>query len=210
MVWSWELNKFLLSPILTMAEPDVDEFSDDEFYENLALDDFDLASIDENERQQLNGIVNNHDSDSDTEINDENVPLFYYTRPQFQWTGEHFRPPSPDFRPMYNKIPGPTRVLESSISPVQCFGFFYTDKILTDICDFTNAFYAKKKLNDPDHNKGEWKDVTINELKTFYAMRMMMDVLKLDRDVHYWHQGDGHFLLNTRFGWVMSRDRFFR
>ena len=50
----------------------------------------------------------------------------------------------------------------------------------------------------------------VDELKVYYGLVIMKDIIKLDRDAHYWHQGGKHFLLYTRFGNVMSRDRFFQ
>ena len=52
--------------------------------------------------------------------------------------------------------------------------------------------------------------LTVDELKSYYDLVIVKDIIKLDRDVHYWHQGGKRFLLYTRFGNVMSRDRFFQ
>ena len=50
----------------------------------------------------------------------------------------------------------------------------------------------------------------VDELKAYYGLVIMKDIIKLDRDAHYWHQGGKRFLLYTRFGNVISRDRFFQ
>ena len=38
----------------------------------------------------------------------------------------------------------------------------------------------------------------------------MKDILRLDRDAHYWYTGAEYFLVSTKFGGVMSRDQFFQ
>ena len=39
--------------------------------------------------------MNNHDSDNDSgdELDDENLPLFYHRRLQFEWTDGNYVPP---------------------------------------------------------------------------------------------------------------------
>ena len=31
--------------------------------------------------------------------------------------------------------------------------------------------------------------LTVDELKVYYGLVIMKDIIKLDRDAHYWHQG---------------------
>ena len=60
-----------------------------------------------------------------------------------------------------------------------------------------------------DKNKGAWTDVTVEELRRYYTVRLMMDVVKLDRDVHYRNRDEEYFLLRTKIGKVMAKNRFF-
>jgi len=61
-----------------------------------------------------------------------------------------------------------------------------------------------------DNNKGDWKMLMVDELTVYYGLVIMKDIIKLDRDAHYWYQRGKHFLLFTISGNVMSRDRFFQ
>ena len=195
-----------------MEEEDLDQFSDDDkMYRN--LDDFDLFELNEEERAELNAVVNRgSDSESGDELDDENLPLVYHRRPRFEWTGGEYTPPPQDenVRPKYSRRAGPVRVIDSSITPLECFGLYYTDKVFEDLVKYANENARQRIQREPEKNKGEWKALTVDELKVFYGLLIMKDIIKLDRDHHYWHQGGDHFLLYTRFGQVMSRDRFFQ
>ena len=61
------------------------EFSDDDVYDNLGKNDFDLFELTEEERAELANAFKD-DSESGDELDDENLPLFF-TRPRFEWTG---------------------------------------------------------------------------------------------------------------------------
>ena len=195
-----------------MAEEDAEQFLDDEIYQDIG-DDFDLLDLNEEERAELAAFVNNHDSDSDSgdELDVENLPLFYHRRPQFEWTGGNDVPPAQnDNHPNYSRRSGPVRVLDASITHLEYFNLFYTEQIFRDLVDFVNENARRRKESDPDNKKGDWKMLMVDELKAYYGLVIMKDIIKLDRDAHYWHQGGEHFLLYTRFGNVMSRDRFFQ
>lgn len=73
---------------------DSDQFSDDEFYNDLPDDDFDLLQLNEEEREQLAGAIDAeiHRNDSEEELDDENLPLFY-SRPRFDWTSGNYVAP---------------------------------------------------------------------------------------------------------------------
>ena len=64
---------------------DSDQFSDDDVYDNLGKNDFDLFELTEEERAELANAFKN-DSESGDELDDENLRLFF-TRPRFEWTG---------------------------------------------------------------------------------------------------------------------------
>ncbi len=64
---------------------DSDQFSDDDVYDNLGKNDFDLFELTEEERAELANAFKD-DSESGDELDDENLPLFF-TQPRFEWTG---------------------------------------------------------------------------------------------------------------------------
>ena len=64
---------------------DSDQFSDDDVYDNLGKNDFDLFELTEEERAELTNAFKD-DSESGDELDDENLPLFF-TQSRFEWTG---------------------------------------------------------------------------------------------------------------------------
>lgn len=189
-----------------------DEFSDDEFWQ-CDVGDMDLVELTEGERAEVARAVRNVDnvdsSDSEPsgdELDDDNVPLFF-RNPRFEWTRGNFVAPD---RVTFSQRPGPTRVVHTRISASQCFGLFYSDHVFGTIVTYTNNNAAKKKREDPDNNKGEWKNVTLKEIKAFYGIVIMMDIMRLDRDYMYWDTGTKYHMLGTNIAKVMSRDRFFQ
>ena len=61
---------------------DSDRFSDDDVYDNLGENDFDLFELTEEERAELANAFKD-DSESGDELDDENLPLFF-TQPRFE------------------------------------------------------------------------------------------------------------------------------
>ena len=57
---------------------DSDRFSDDDVYDNLDKNDFDLFELTEEERAELANAFKD-DSESGDELDDENLPLFFYS-----------------------------------------------------------------------------------------------------------------------------------
>ena len=53
-----------------------DQFSDDDVYDNLSKNDFDLFELKEEERAELANAFKD-DSESGDELDDENLPLFF-------------------------------------------------------------------------------------------------------------------------------------
>ena len=66
---------------------DSDQFSDDDVYDNLDENDFDLFELTEEERAELTNAFKDG-SESGDELDDENLPLFFLlAQPRFEWTG---------------------------------------------------------------------------------------------------------------------------
>ena len=65
---------------------DSDQFSDNDVYDNLGENDFDLFELTEEERAELANAFKD-DSESGDELDDENLPLFFYRLSHIEWTG---------------------------------------------------------------------------------------------------------------------------
>ena len=79
---------------------DSDQFSDDDSFNALTDEDFDLLQLTEEERAELDlvAVVNREgNEESGDELDDETLPLFY-TRPSFQWASGNYVPPEPSTR----------------------------------------------------------------------------------------------------------------
>ena len=176
-------------------------------YDNLGEHDFDLFELTQEERAELANAFND-DSESGDELDDENLPLFF-TRPHFEWTGGEYVEPQPP-RKEFDRQPGPVRVCDPSMKAVDYFQLYYSDTVLSDLVKFANDSAEEKRRTEPEKNKGVWKNLTLEEIKAYYGLLIMKDILRLDRDAHYWYTGAEYFLLSTKFGGVMSRDRFFQ
>ena len=61
---------------------DSDQFSDDDVYDNLGENDFDLFELTEEERAELANAFKD-DSESGDELDDENLPLFFTSSATF-------------------------------------------------------------------------------------------------------------------------------
>jgi len=109
----------------------------------------------------------------------------------------------------FEYITGPTRVFDGSASALEYFQLFYDDCLFENIARFTNLNAASKRaVNSGAAATGKWTDVTIDELKAYYGLLLLMDVMQYDRDEHYWSHNATHWLVGSKFGDVMSRDRF--
>ena len=64
---------------------DRDQFSDDDVYDSVGENVFDLFELTEEERAELANAFKD-DSESGDELDDENLPLFF-TQPCFEWPG---------------------------------------------------------------------------------------------------------------------------
>lgn len=66
-------------------------------------------------------------------------------------------------------------------------------------------------MNDPDNNKGQWTYVSSDEIKLYYGIVLMMEIIKCDRDETYFKAPTGaHFMLGTNIPDVITKDRFFQ
>ena len=110
----------------------------------------------------------------------------------------------------FTQRPEPTRVLDNSMSALDYFSLFYSEELFTKIVEYTNRNAKKKRREDPQHNRGEWQPMTMEELKALYGVTLMMDIIRIDRDALYWDTGAKYFMLGTNISKVMSRNCFFQ
>ena len=74
--------------------------------------------------------------------------------------------------------------------------------------EYTNLNAASKREHDPDNNRGAWSDTTLEELKAFYGLSLLMGSMQFDREEMYWSNNNKHWLVGSSFGEVMTRTRF--
>lgn len=82
------------------------------------------------------------------------------------------------------------------------FKMFFTDEIL-DVVRETNR-YARQKLEGQALDK--WQDVTLNEIKAFLGVCIVMGVNSLPSTADYWSSDP--FLGNEGIQKVMTKNRF--
>ena len=96
-------------------------------------------------------------------------------------------------------------------TPEDCFSLFFGDTMLQYLVDTTNA-YADKKLSTMTVSDRSlyrnWRPVTVEEMKGFFAIILNMGIIQLNNLKDYWSTDD-----TTNFPFfrsVFSRDRFFQ
>lgn len=71
------------------------------------------------------------------------------------------------------------------------------DEIFNYIVECMNRNVNKKIIEDVNNNKGMWNDVILEEIKVYYGVLIMMDIIKLDRDDLYWKEDEKYFMLGN-------------
>ena len=138
---------------------DSDQFSDDDAYDSLGENDFDLLELTGEERAELANAFND-DSESGDELDDENLPLFF-SQPCFEWTGgEYFEPQPPQKE--FDRQPGPVRVCDASMKAADYFQLYYSYTVLSDLVKFANDNAEEKRRTKPEKNK---KNCTLKKSK---------------------------------------------
>lgn len=94
--------------------------------------------------------------------------------------------------------------------PIDFFNFLLDDVMVENIVRFTNAnamdIFTHHNDLTPKSRIHSWKDVTVNEMKTFLGLFLHTGTIKLNRLNDYWKT---HWLFSIQcFSTYMSRDRF--
>lgn len=66
---------------------------------------------------------------------------------------------------------GPTHILPSTATPKDFFGQVFTDDLLRHIVDQTNLYVRQ---NPPSSSRYKWFDISVEELKAFIGVRIVM------------------------------------
>jgi hypothetical protein len=52
---------------------------------------------------------------------------------------------------------------------------FYSDELFQNIVDFTNLNAQSKRAADREKHKGDWTDISLEELKAYYGISKMCE-----------------------------------
>ena len=105
----------------------------------------------------------------------------------------------------YPHTPGPRVHLGSTLTPSQLFCKYFTDEVWDLLVTETNR-YACLRFPCRQHAR-PWTDVSIEEMKAFIGMLILMGVLQLPRIEMYW-QIDDDLIKTPGVSSIMSRVRF--
>ena len=112
-----------------------------------------------------------------------------YTTPEFVNWSKTFSDNSRSLHE-FNERVGPIRVFDGSATPLEYFQLFYSDVVFGKIADFTNGNARNKFDLAEGEGQGDgvgrrdirtWKAVTVVELKAYYGLLFLMEVMKFDR-----------------------------
>ena len=142
------------------------------------------------------------DSDSDSGDDGEDFRGFHD-----DWNTDNFNPTE---KRNFVHTPGVKVELAADATPGEAFGHIFNDALWRRLVTETNRF-AKQTLpvrpdTQPESKMGKWKDVTLQEMRTFIGLCIAMGILRLPYRREYWRQKKP--LFKTSFPEQMSRDRF--
>ena len=113
-------------------------------------------------------------------INDDDLPEYDFKKNETPHVNPAFLPVSP---------PGPTSATPPGRgTALDYFQLFYDDSFLGAIVDFTNRNAATRQLAG-DKSYGQWADISVQELKAYYAVRLLIERNFKDRIHTAW---EGH------------------
>ena len=182
-----------------MADSDSDNnLSEDEIIDNVG--EFDLVNVNNAKRieleRQWQAIVG--DSDEEDEFEGWTAADIYVDKTFDQWR----KVENPRVLHNFNERVGPVRNFDTSASALNFFQLFYSDDVFENIVNFTNLNANRKRGADPNH-KGKWTDVTVPEIKAFYGILILMDIMKFDREELYWMDSQEFRFVGSKIGEIM-------
>ena len=103
---------------------------------------------------------------------------------------------SQDFKPIHVRqfrgISGPNLPPDFDVSsnPVDYFQLFFTDDIISTICENTNKYKQfrcdQKRVVNPNYSEKHWDDVDVPCMKAYIGLSIMFGVLNQPRYRNYW------------------------
>lgn len=178
----------------------------DEVYDILQDSDSDMDEIsdyDENDDES-----DSDESDSDEDIDDGGAG----DRPVRAWL--HINPTRDNYIPIwctdYTRRAGPQFPPDIGNHPIDFFYLLFPDEAFELICDRTNSYaveYFDGAWDLPPHSRfAEWKDTTVNEVKAFIGLQIMMGLCSKPKIADYWSLGNVDATPGYRD--VMPRNRY--
>ena len=105
----------------------------------------------------------------------------------------------------YREIPGSTVPFDDNTSALSLFCRYFTDEVWNLLLTETNR-YAHVNLSSMP-NACAWTDVTIDEMKAFIGVTIVMGIIQLSRLDMYW-QTTNLLITTSGISNIMSRIRF--
>uniref|UniRef100_A0A4W3GL10 PiggyBac transposable element-derived protein 4-like n=1 Tax=Callorhinchus milii TaxID=7868 RepID=A0A4W3GL10_CALMI len=109
--------------------------------------------------------------------------------------------------PSFTEPVGPQHQLSTSASPLSYFNLLWPDTVFGTVAEETNR-YADQCQESAGKRDPCWTPTNAREIKTFFAINIMMGIKQLPRISLYWSQDTA-----LRCPWAssaMSRDRFWK
>ena len=134
-------------------------------------------------------------------IDDDDLPEYDFKKNETPHVNPAFLPVSP---------PGPTCATPPGRgTALDYFQLFYDDSFLGAIVDFTNRNAATRQLAG-DKSYGQWADISVQELKAYYAVRLLIETNFKDRIHTAWegHNDKTWLLAMPGISRVFTRSRY--
>ena len=108
----------------------------------------------------------------------------------------------------YINTPGPTLPIPPGTTELDLFYRYFTPEVWNLLVTETNR-YAAANLTDPSNkpHARKWWDVTVDEIKSFIGLLILMGILRLPRLDMYW-QTSNFYIATFGISQVMTRERF--
>ena len=106
----------------------------------------------------------------------------------------------------YERTPGPTNAsFDSNSSILDFFARFFTEEVWTFLVTETNRYADNNRIVSPSSRA--WSPVSVQEMKAFVGILILMGILKLPRLEMYWSKQHPH-IATPGISDIMSRIRF--
>ena len=105
----------------------------------------------------------------------------------------------------YTKTPGPTTHFTNNTTALDFFTKYFTDKVWDLLVTETNR-YTHANISSRPRSRA-WNDVSVDEMKAFIGMLILLGIIKLPRLEMLW-QNSNEYIGTPGIANVMSRNRF--